>query len=68
MIQLSEEQVRALQDRGEQPPRVVDPMTGTTFVLIKEDVYEVIRGMLGSYNGWDDPSLDIYDELYRDRP
>jgi len=69
MIQLSEEQVRTLQERGEQPPRAVDPATGTIFVLIKEDVYQVIRGLLESYNrGWDDPSLDIYDELYRDRP
>jgi hypothetical protein len=69
MIQLSEEQVRTLQDGGEQPPRAVDPSTGATFVLIKEEVYQVMRGILESYNrGWDDPSLDIYDELYRDHP
>jgi hypothetical protein len=67
MIQLSEEQARALHEGGEQPPRAVDPRTGATFVLIKEDVYQVFRGVLASYNrGWDDPALDIYDGLYLD--
>jgi hypothetical protein len=69
MIQLSEEQVRSLQNGAEQPPRAVAPGTGEAFVLIKEDVYQLMRGILESYNrGWDDPSLNIYDELYRDSP
>jgi hypothetical protein len=69
MIRLSEEQEKQLQEQGEQPPRVVGPTTGATFVLIKEEVYALLRGVLDSYQrGWDDPSLDIYDELYRDRP
>jgi hypothetical protein len=53
--------------------------TNTAYLLIRKDVYERIKGLLGDENwardahqaamevfardGWDDPRMDVYDEL-----
>jgi hypothetical protein len=68
MIQLTDQQVQALQN-AEPPPRAVNPKTGETFVLVRQDVYEQMRKWGESLNraGWDDPALDIYEE-YRQQP
>jgi len=68
MIELTEEQAKAL-EAAEQPPLVRDPRTQETFVLVRRDVYELMRKWGESFNraGWDDPALDVYEE-YRDRP
>jgi hypothetical protein len=44
MIELTEEQRRALQ--GETPPRLVDPSTNETYVLLRAEVYERLKGLL----------------------
>jgi hypothetical protein len=63
MIQLREDQLQAL-DAGEQPPVAVDPRTGQEYLLIRREVYEQVRGILKPFNrGWDDPRMDVYDEL-----
>jgi hypothetical protein len=66
MIELTKEQ-QALAQTGEQPPCVCDPETGTTYVLLRADIYERFRAMIESATrraGWDDPALDTY-ERYR---
>ncbi len=63
MIQLTDEQVKALAE-GESPPRAINPRTQDTFVLVRPAVYELARGIIEGYNrrGWDDPELDDYDQ------
>ena len=68
MIELTEEQMQALEN-GEKPPRVVNPCTRETFVLLSTEVYErVCRIVAGpNRNGWDGSELDVY-EQYRKKP
>ena len=62
MIELTEPQQQAV-DAQEQPPVVVDPRTGQEYILIRREIYELVRGTLKPYGrGWDD-SAD--DELIR---
>ena len=73
-VQLTEEQRQAL--AGETPLRVVDPVTNTTYVLLREDDYQRLQGILGAdfhpseaypavdrafAEGWNDPKMDDYD-------
>ena len=52
MIELTEQQRQALGQ--ESPPRVINPQTKERFVLIREDVYESVRRILGPLNrNWD---------------
>jgi hypothetical protein len=65
MIDLTEEQVQAVEaQRG--PWQVRNPQTQETFVLIRQDVYELVKKIIEGPNrrGWDDPELDVY-EQYR---
>lgn len=58
MIVLTHEQQQAL-DAPEQPPVAVDPRTGQKYRLIRQEVYELVRGTLKPYGrGWDDPADD----------
>ncbi len=58
MIVLTPEQSRAL-DASPQPPPVVDPQTGQEYLLIRREIYELVRGTLKPYGrGWDDPADD----------
>jgi hypothetical protein len=74
VIELTHEQRRELE--GADVPRVVDPETHQRYVLIREDVYERLKGLIGSdfhpreayaaidrafAEGWDDPRMDDYD-------
>jgi hypothetical protein len=78
-IQLSEDQGKALDSEVEVPPRVVDPRTNRTYVLVPTEQYDRMRALLeeeldirGAYplmdavaskEGWDDPSMDIYNDF-----
>ncbi len=67
MIQLTDEQAIAL-EQAECPPRVVNPRTQETFVLLRQEVYERVRQIIADVNeraDWDDPAFDVYD---RDEP
>jgi hypothetical protein len=67
MIELKDDQLKAL-DGQEQPPVAVDPRTGQEYLLIRREVYELVRGLLKPFNrGWDDPEMDVY-EQYRKKP
>lgn len=78
MIELTQEQRQELETAE---PVVA---TNTTYVLIHKDLYERIKGMLGddswaedayqaametfARDGWNDPRMDVYDELDPRRP
>ena len=49
MIELTEQQIRALASPGATPPRVVNPHTKETFVLLRVEDYERLRA-----EGYDD--------------
>jgi hypothetical protein len=58
MLELTEAQQQAL-DAEPQPVAVVDPRTGQEYLLIKREVYDVVRGILKPFNrGWD-PDEDL---------
>ncbi len=58
MIELNEQQFRDL-DGPQQPAVAVDPRTGQEYLLIKREIYELVRGTLKPYGrGWDDPADD----------
>ena len=58
MIELTQQQQEAV-DTLEQPPVVVDPRTRQEYLLIRREVYELVRGTLKPYGrGWDDPADD----------
>ena len=68
MIELRDNQLPAL-DSEQLPATVVDPRTGQRYRLIKQEVSELLCGIIKPYNrGWeDDPEMDVY-EQYRKRP
>jgi hypothetical protein len=45
-IELTPQQQKALDTKEESPPRVVDPRTNTTYILVPEVDYESIRELL----------------------
>ncbi len=44
MIELTEQQLQALETSEATPPRVVNPRTKETFVLLRLDEYERLKG------------------------
>ena len=42
-IELTAQQQQSLDAPGEDPPRVLDPRTRATYVLVPEGAYEVVR-------------------------
>jgi len=58
MIELTPEQLRDL-DTAKPPAVAVDPRTGQQYRLIRQDVDELVCGILKPYGrGWDDPEDD----------
>lgn len=45
-IELTLQQQQALDTQGVTPPRIIDPRSHTTYVLVPESDYEVIRELL----------------------
>ena len=43
MIELTEQQAEALENAGATPPRIVNPRTKDTFVLLRVDEYERLK-------------------------
>jgi hypothetical protein len=66
VIELREDQLPAL-DAQKQPPVVVDPRTGQEYLLIRREVYELVRRIANTpnKNGWDDSELDVYEQYRR---
>lgn len=59
MIELTEEQAQALKEQ-KAPLRVVNPRTQEVFVLIRQEVYDLTRSIVGGGPGrvWDDQADD----------
>lgn len=68
MIELTQEQLREL-DAPPKPAVAVDLRTGQEYLLIKREVYDLLRGILKPFNKGveDDPEMDVY-EQYRKKP
>ena len=45
-IELTPQQQQALDTKEESPPRIIDPRTNTTYILVPEVDYESIRELL----------------------
>lgn len=77
MTQLTQEQSSAVRAAVETPIRMVDPDTNTEYVLLRADVYERMHHLFddpeadaflaqiesAAAAGWDDPALDVYNDL-----
>src|SRR6266436_6445781 len=46
MIELTEDQARAVGAMAEKPPTMVDPRTNLLYVLIRKDLYDRLTGLL----------------------
>ncbi len=58
MIELTEAQAKAL-NAPEQPPVVVDPLTGQQYRLIKEEIFRLMQGLARPFSrGWDNSEDD----------
>jgi hypothetical protein len=68
MIELRDDQLQAL-DAETQPVAAVDPRTGQIYRLIKQEVYDLVCGVVAPFNRGmeDDPAMDVY-EQYRKKP
>ncbi|MBV9122662.1 MAG: hypothetical protein JO112_04840 [Planctomycetes bacterium] len=65
MIERTPKQLETL-DSLEQPPVAIDPRTGQEYLLIRREVYEMVRRTLKPYGrGWEDPEDD--DLIQKDR-
>ena len=51
MIELTREQRKAVEDEAENPPRVLDPVTQTKYVLVREEVYDKARHLFDAGEG-----------------
>jgi hypothetical protein len=60
MIELTPEQRQAL--ASEQPPRLFDPETRKSYVLVREDVYERMKELLYDDSPWTDEEMDLLAE------
>jgi hypothetical protein len=79
MIVLSDEQVLILQNGGHDLHEVINPRTSEQFVLVRREVYDRLRALLdedfaaedafraqitsAAAAGWEDPALDIYNDI-----
>jgi hypothetical protein len=45
-IQLTPQQQQALDTQAERPPRIIDPRTNVTYILVPETDYETMRELL----------------------
>ncbi|HEY2158600.1 MAG TPA: hypothetical protein VGH33_23420 [Isosphaeraceae bacterium] len=79
MTPLTIEQRQAVDQAGNDPVRLEDPVTRRVFVLIAEEEYRRLRKQpdevvdldaqkamlvqLGRTVGWDDPAMDVYNDL-----
>ncbi len=69
MIELTRDQLQAMEREADKPTIVVDPQTGQQYRLIKEEIFQLLQGIVKPFNKGveDDPEMDIY-EQYRKKP
>ncbi len=77
MIAMAPEIRQAIEEAGEQPVQITDPETNSVYIIVRAEVYHRMREADDDFNirdayalmnqvaareGWDDPSMDIYNE------
>ena len=77
MTTITPEIRQAIEQAGEQPVQLTDPETNSVYVIVRAEVYERMRALCDDFDirdayplmdqvaareGWDDPSMDIYNE------
>ncbi len=77
MTTITPEIRQAIEQAGEQPVQLTDPETKSVYVIVRAEVYERMRALCDDFDirdayplmdqvaareGWDDPSMDIYNE------
>jgi len=67
MIELTAEQVQALETQKPNTLQLVNPATQEVFVLVRKDVYDLTCSIVGGQTGrvWDDQADD---DLIRKKP
>jgi hypothetical protein len=82
MTTITPEQRQLIERAGSEPVRLEDPETHQAYLLVKEEVYQNMVGLIGlnagplsieeqkavlahvgKRAGWDDPALDVYNDL-----
>lgn len=76
MLTMPQELLDAVKEAGNQPVRLVDPETRAEFILIPATIADAMDGerltrdeqlyflrQAGLRAGWDDPAMDIYNDL-----
>jgi hypothetical protein len=68
MIELRDDQLKAL-DTEKHPVAAVDPRTGQVYRLIKQEVYDLVCGIVAPFNKGveDDPAMDVYEQYRKTR-
>jgi hypothetical protein len=59
MIELTEQQVQAINASGELPLILVDPKTKTPYVLLRQDVYKRLADMDYDDSPWTDEEMEL---------
>ncbi|MGO9467821.1 MAG: hypothetical protein ACLQIB_22520 [Isosphaeraceae bacterium] len=80
MTTITPEIRQAIEQAGEQPVQLTDPETNSVYFILRGEVYERLRALCDDCNirdayplmdqvaareGWDDPSMDVYNEYQR---
>jgi hypothetical protein len=58
VIELTEQQMRSLENPGATPPRIVNPRTRETFVLLRVDEYERLKEQTYDDSPWSREELE----------
>ena len=59
MIELTEQQAQAIAVSGDTPPVVVDPKTKTSYVLLRQEVYEQLASEEYDDSPWTDEEMAL---------
>ncbi len=59
MIELTTDQLKAIEREADKPTIVLDPQTGQQYRLIKEEMFKLMQGLVKPFNRrWDNPEDD----------
>lgn len=64
MVELTAEQHQALIANGPDPVRAVDPATKDEYVLLRAEIYERIKGLIGDDQDWLDAAYRASMEVF----
>ena len=82
VTQLTSEQRQDLEQHGNHPVPVVDPVTNAVYFLVPGDLFERLKALFddepfdiretyaaqSAAAGWDDPEMDVYNDYDANKP